>query len=306
MQASTLLSTSEIGDHGTSATKANDVSASASPYLDYIYDGPKDDRNTSTSIKAGESTSVSLGTLKPSTTYQICSALTTADSSVTTDASCSTITTPSTIWTVRRVLLMFSSNQTAAQRNDLLCAFCSLVGVTDPAQFQYVLNRQGESCDPSRSSPALFWYAYRGDTYDNSSQTLYFVLTDNSTQSQAQNFSFGNLFDPTTKLLTPFAQSALSNRVSHTLNKGLLLEDVSYALLRDDRREFGLKILNGSAQEIALGEIAANGSSAVYFTVQDKAAPTPSNEQVLNCLDGNGNKATRCFRYLSNGATALP
>ena len=60
------------------------------------------------------------------------------------------------------MFLTFSANQTAQQRNALLCSFSGIVGATNSSQYQYIINRESESCNPGLSVPASYWYNYKG------------------------------------------------------------------------------------------------------------------------------------------------
>ena len=203
------------------------------------------------------------------------------------------------------MFLTFSSNQTFTQRNALLCSFSNLIGAFNENQYKYIINRQSESCNPTLSYPASYWYNYKGETFDNGTQIIYFLQIDNSTASVGQARLFNSMVDTTSKLMTPRTLTILSNSINHTLNKGSLMDPITYGTLRDQSRSVSISNVdyNKSSNLVIINNITTDAASAVYFVLLSKTAPIPNNEQIMNCLDGNGDAPVKCFRFLSSSAT---
>ena len=112
------------------------------------------------------------------------------------------------------------------------------------------------------------------------------------------------MVDSTTGLLTPNALATLTNSINQTLNKGELMNPVSYGQLRDQSRSVKVSkvMYEPDSRSVSISSIVVDAASIVYFVLQPSSAPDPNNEQVMNCLDGNGITAIKCFRLLTNGA----
>jgi hypothetical protein len=294
-----------------SSTNKTKIVQSQADYLAYLYSGPRDLRIGATDVNASQNSSLVFADLLPNTTYTLCSYFTSSDNSVTSkNASCTQMISPSDTWKIYKTLLTFSNNQTAAQRNSLLCAFAKQIGINSAADYKYILNQEGESCNTATSAtaPNTSWYFYSGITYDNSSQVIYLLTIDNSTKSQSQATNFIALFDNTTNILKNPALQDLSSSVNSTLNKGEYLGSSNYSIYRDQSREvsFGNVTYNNTKQIITIQNITFSATAAVYFVVQPNTTANPSLEQVLNCRDGNGTTAVQCFRLVgAKGSTVF-
>lgn len=133
------------------ATNNYSVLESSSDALIHLVGHDKDLRIGSASVNAGQNTTLTFTDLRPNTTYTICSYFTTGgNSSVSSPgASCSSMTTNASTWTIYKTLLVFSANQTETQRNSLLCTFADLIGTNTNDQLKYIINQRSESCNRS-------------------------------------------------------------------------------------------------------------------------------------------------------------
>lgn len=87
------------------------------------------------------------------------------------------------------------------------------------------------------------------------------------------------MVDSTTNLLTPNALTTLSNSVKNTLNKGELMESVSYGQLRDQSRRVRVSSVtyDPNTQSVSISNIVIDAASIVYFVLQPSSAPDPNN-----------------------------
>jgi hypothetical protein len=142
----------------------------------------------------------------------------------------------------------------------------------------YLLNGRSESCNPSSSIPASYWYNYGGVSYDNATQAIYFIQTTNDTANSTFATSFQNMFDSTTSLLTGTMLANLSSQVNSTLNKGTYNGTFTYSNLRDDGRIVTISSLtyNSAQATITISNITVNGSTTIYFVAVGPNIANPS------------------------------
>lgn len=111
------------------------------------------------------------------------------------------------------------------------------------------------------------------------------------------------MVDTTSKVMTPLTLTILSNSVNHTLNKGELMDTISYATMRDQSRNVTVRnVTYNQTTRSVFVNITVDAPSIVYLVMQAKTTPDPNNEQVMNCYDGDNNTALNCFRLVANRA----
>jgi hypothetical protein len=108
---------------------------------------------------AGIPSLVSHSPLLPNTNYTICGYYQNANATViSSNATCTTFTTPNTAWPLYKARLTFTSTLTLAQRNSLLCYFKNQV---QPWFNHDIVNLRSESCNTANTSNTLQeWYTY--------------------------------------------------------------------------------------------------------------------------------------------------
>ena len=114
------------------------------------------------------------------------------------------------------------------------------------------------------------------------------------------------MVDTTSKVMTPLTLTILSNSVNHTLNKGELMDTISYATMRDQSRNVTVRnVTYNQTTRSVFVNITVDAPSIVYLVMQAKTTPDPNNEQVMNCFDGDNNTALNCFRLVANRASTI-
>lgn len=298
----------DIQNQVSGVTNNTKATQSQSDQLNHIYPYERDVRIGSTPATAGQNSTLVFTDLRPNTTYTLCAYFsTTGASPVFTNYTCSSMISPVEGWTSYKMLLYFTANQTATQRNALLCTLTDLIGTSTTDQNKYILNQRGESCNRTDSTPANYWYNYDHDTYANASEVVYLIAKDNSTASLTQITNFNNLFDSTTKQLTSGTIQTINSKINSTLKNGTNNGTIPYSAIRSEGRTvtIGNIAYDKATQTLTISNITTNTTSAIYFVLQSNSTNAPSTEQLFNCRDGNNNTAVRCFRWLATTATTV-